>query len=224
MTARSHGARRSLAAAVATALAATSCKPRQEQAKPSPAQVASSLIDDVSPLDSASAVPIRKDQTPWDLDGCRVAPERDRGASFSELTFTGTCAFEHHGPATCHAAGDDYYAVLYRPLEDGNELELYINVEFYTGPGTYDRKVEVLALVRRGTSLYRWSNEQATVTLGYGQGGLSTSDKSAAQAQGGTPTTVQLAPTVLTAQPGTATRGTLTLTGIIGCQLKKAPR
>lgn len=206
-------------------LALSACNSRRQPEKErSPAEVASSLLDDVSPLDSASAMPVVGVQDPWDPAYCEVPPEQERTASFSELEVAGTCRFVHHGAATCQARGDDFYAIVRRRLSDGNQLELYINVEFYTGPGTYDKKVEILALIKRGTSLYRWSNNQASVTLGFGQGGLSTSDKMAEQAQGGTPTTLQLTLTTLTAESGTPTRGALSLNGVIGCSMKRPPR
>jgi hypothetical protein len=206
-------------------LAFSGCDCRRDAGKGKPpAEIASSLLGDLSPLDSASATPIVGRQDPWDPAYCEPQPEKERRASFSELAVTGTCNFEYHDAAVCNARGDDFYAVVRRRLADGNELELYINVEYYTGPGTYDRKVEFLALLRRGTSLYRWSNNQATVTLGTGQGGLSTSDKMAEQAQGGVPTALQLAPTTLNAEPGTPARGAMTLTGSIGCVMKKPPK
>jgi hypothetical protein len=206
-------------------LAFSGCECRRDATKEKPpSEIASSLLPDISPLDSASAMPVVGTQQPWDPAYCEVEPEGERTASFSELAVAGACAFDYHRAAICNAAGDDFYVLLRRRLADGHELELYINVEFYTGPGTYEKKVEIVALLRRGTSLYRWSNNETSVTLGTGLGGLSTSDKMAEQGQGGTPTTVQLVPTTLAAEPGTPARGEITLRGTIGCVLKKPPR
>jgi hypothetical protein len=215
-------AARSGALYIVFAIVSLACKSRPETEK-TPAQVASSLVDDVSPLDTASALPLPAQQEPWDPALCDVAPEPDKGASFSDLTFAGTCPFRHRGPATCRARGDDYYAIIRRKLRDGNEVELYINVEYYTGPGTYEKKAETLVLIRRGQSLYRWSNQQGTLTLGFGEGGMSAASKRATQAQAGTPTLVDLATTDLAAEPGTPTRGTIVVSGTIGCVLKAPP-
>jgi hypothetical protein len=202
------------------AVTVVSCKSRPEPEK-TPAQIASSLVPDVSPLDTASALPLAARQVPWEHGSCNVLPEVDRGASFSHLTFTGECAFEQLGPATCNGHGDDWYAVVQRKLADGNEVELYLNVEYYTGPGVYDRKVELLVLIRRGLSLYRWSNKQASVTLGFAEGGISPARKTTEQTGAGTPTVAQLREAVLEAEPGTATRGRIVLGGTIGCVLQE---
>lgn len=191
--------------ALGLVLALGACKAQAEK-KPTPAEVTSSLLDDVSPLDSASAMPTATGQAAWDPAFCDTAPEKERGASFSELAVTGTCNFQFTGSALCNARGDDYYAILRRKLRDGNELSIYINVEYYTGPGTYDRKVEMLALVRRGQALYRWSNTQATVTVAESAMAL------------------ELTPTILNAEPGTPTTGAITLAGPIGCVMKPLPQ
>jgi hypothetical protein len=216
----------------------SSCKSRAETER-SPAQIASSLlgdhrepvqrdnssrgVEDLSPLDSASALPAAPKQVPWQPAFCEVVPEAEQGASFSDLNVDGTCRFHYVARAECRGKADDYYAILERKLSGGYSLEVYINVEFYTGPGTYDRKVEILALVRRGLSLYRWSNQHASATLGFGEGGLSTSDPDAKQAEASTPTRVELPPIELAAEPGTATSGTITLSGSIGCKHRKRP-
>jgi hypothetical protein len=201
-------------------VACASCKSRAEP-QPSPAQIASSLLGDVSPLDSASALPLAPNQVPWQPAFCEVVPEAEKAGSFSDLTASGTCSFRYVGPAECRGKADDYYAIIERRLVGGYKLELYINVEYYTGPGTYDGKVEILALVRRGLSLYRWSIQHATATLGLGEGGLSTVDKDAKQAQATTPTVVQLPPVELAAEPGTPTSGTITLSGTLGCKMRR---
>lgn len=203
-------------------LALSGCKPRKEPEK-TPAEVASSLLGDVSPLDTASSLPPGVGREPWDPALCDVAPEADKSASFGDLTFTGACPFHHRGPATCRGREDDYYAVIRRKLADGSSVELFLNVEFFTGPGTYEKKAELLVLIRRGQSLYRWSNMQGTATLGYAEGGVSAQGKHTEQASSPTPTLVTLSPTELAAEPGTPTRGVIGVSGTIGCVLKKTP-
>ena len=208
---------------VASILALHGCKSRAEAEKKTAAQAASALVDDISPLDSASAQPFAAQQEPWDPASCEVLPEPDKSASFSDLTFTGTCMFHHRGPATCRARGDDYYIILRRKLADGSDAEVYINVEFYTGPGTYEKKTEILFLVRRGQSLYRWSTTDATMTLGFGEGGISSTSRYAEQAQAGTPTTAQIPKTELVAAPGTKTSGAIQMSGTIKCIILPPP-
>lgn len=207
----------------AVLVSAPACKSKPEPEK-TPAQVASALVDDVSPLDVASAMPAAVAQEPWDPALCDLVPEREKAASFGELDVSGACSFKHQSPAKCNARGDDYYAIIERKLTDGSTVELYLNVEAYTGAGVYEKKGQILVLVRRGQSLYRWSNQESTVTLGFTEGGVSSEEKNVPKAQGATPTSVQIEPTVLPAEPGTATRGSIALRGTIGCTLKKRPR
>ena len=189
-------------------LALVSCKSKSD--KPSPAAVASSLTEDLSPVDSASAIPVAPKQEPWSPKFCEAAPETESGKS--DLTVSGTCAFTQHALATCRARGDDYYVIVRRYMADGYELEIYFNIEFYTGPGTYEKKVEVAALMRRGLSLYRWSNMTATATVS-----LEGDEKQ-------TPTVLKLERTELKPEPGTPTTGTITLDGTIRSLVKPLPK
>lgn len=188
------------------ALALVACKAKSDK----PAPVASSLVEDLSPVDSASALPAPVKQEPWDPKFCEPAPETE--AANSELTVSGTCAFTQKALATCRARGDDYYSIVRRRLADGHELELYFNVEFYAAPGKYDKKVEVIALLRRGLSLYRWSNMEASVTLA-----LEGADKE-------TPTLMSFDRMELKPEPGTTTAGTITIEGKVRCVPKPLPR
>jgi hypothetical protein len=192
--------------------AATACK--------SSATEAPSLLDDPVPLGSGAALPALPLQTPWDPALCPPVPEPQAAAAFSDLTFGGTCAFRHEGRGVCRARGDDFYAIVRRKLADGSSAELFVNVEYYSGAGTYEKKVEILFIIQHGQSLYRWSNMQATMTLGMEGGGLSASDKLAYNAQGPTPLVAILPPTELEAEPGTKTSGKITLSGTIGCAPK----
>jgi hypothetical protein len=193
---------------LAIGLAVVSCKSKSD--KPSPAAVTSSLTEDLSPVDSASAIPLAPKQEPWSPKFCEPAPETEAGNN--DLTVSGTCAFKQHVLASCRARGDDYYSIVRRKMVDGHELEIYLNLEFYTGPGTYEKKVEIIALMRRGLSLYRWSNMSTTATA------LLEGDEKE------TPTVVKLVPTELKPEPGTMTTGTITLEGTIRCVAMPLPR
>lgn len=204
------GLARGLAAValVAVAAAASACKSSAK--KP--------LLDDISPLDSAAALPVLPQPVPWNPALCPPLPEREQTAAFSDLTFAGTCAFHHAGSVACNARGDDFYAIVHRKLEEGATADLYINVEFFSGAGTYAKTTEVLFIIQRGTSLYRWSNMHASMTLGtQGGGGLSASESLAYRGQGALPLVGQLEPMVLEPEPGTNTTGTISLSGTLGC-------
>ena len=193
-------------------LAAPACKSSATETSP--------LLGDPVPLGSGAALPALPLQTPWDPTLCPPVAERQASAAFSDFTFGGTCAFRHEGRAICKARGDDFYAIVRRKLEDGSSAELFINVEYYSGAGTYEKKTEILFIIQHGQSLYRWSNMQATMTLGMEGGGLSASDKLAYNAQGPTPLVAILPPTELEAEPGTKTSGKITLSGTLGCAPK----
>ena len=194
----------------AALLAATACKSSTSDPP---------LLDDPIPLGSG-ALPALPLQTPWDPALCPPLPEPAAAAAFSDFTFGGTCAFRHEGRAVCKARGDDFYAIVRRKLPDGSSAELFINVEYYIGAGTYEKNTEILFIIQHGQSLYRWSNMHATMTLGMEGGGLSASDKNAYNAQGPTPLVAILPVTELEAEPGTKTSGKITVGGTIGC----APR
>jgi hypothetical protein len=206
------------ALSLAIVLLGTSCKGRADVQKQTPAQVTSSLVGDVSPLDSAAAmIPRAGKQEPWDPTYCAVKPEPDEGASLSELTFSGTCAFHHRDPAACRAEGDDYYIILRHQLADGNEAEIFINVEHYAGAKAYEKKAEVLFLIRRNQSLYRWAKRNASVTLSFQEGGLSSADSPTDKVKERTPTVAQMPPTELVNEPGTSTSGKIVLSGTVRC-------
>lgn len=211
-------------ASILAVAAIVACDSKKEREK-TPAEVASALVgNDVSPLDVASATPAMYGE-PWDPALCDVVPEKEKSASLSDLTATGACAFVHHGTAVCSGTGDDYYALIQRRLADGSELAFHLNVEAYTGAGTYEKKSQVLVLVRRGQVLYRWSNDEGTATLGFAEGGgVSSTPHHVPDPQGATPTIVHIDPIELRAEPGTPTRGTIKLEGTIACVLKKPPK
>lgn len=193
---------------VVLGLALIACKSRSD--KPTPAAVTSSLVEDISPVDSASALPVAAKQEPWSSAFCEAAPETEKGNN--ELNVSGTCAFTQHALATCRVRDDDYYIVVRRATVDGHELELYINVEYYSAPGKYEKKVEIIALLRRGLSLYRWSNMEATATLSL-EGGEKV-----------TPNLMTFDRIELKPEPGTSTSGVIALEGKIRCLPKPLPK
>ncbi len=126
-------------------------------------------------------------------------PEPESAPLYSDLTFSGICAFHQIGPLTCHASQDDFYLTAQRTLPGGLPLTLFINVERYQGPGTYRNVAQVHMIIQDGQGLFRWSNFNGTITVAPGE------------------TSATLALVELTAEPGTPATGTESVRGRIGC-------
>jgi hypothetical protein len=86
------------------------------------------------------------------------------GASGSDFTVSGPCTFHQAARVYCRAAGDDFYVLLSRSLPEGRTLDLYVDVEYYAGPGTY-RGAQTLLLIQDGTTIYTWSNFRSEATV-----------------------------------------------------------
>lgn len=100
----------------------------------------------------------------------RGAPIHARGGSSltirGELTATVTSGFD------CHTAKDDHFVRGYFELGDGSQLAVSINVEYYTGPGRYNQRAQVLIRRLRGTTFYAsWYSATATATVKAANGG-----------------------------------------------------
>ena len=134
--------------------------------------------------------------TPLPADAC--PPEPDTGPAGSDADFTGPCAFHQAGRAYCNATADDLYVVVQRSLPAGRTFALYIDVEFYKGPGDY-RDAQSLLIVQEGTTLYTWSNFRTTLTVLPREAG------------------VRLGPTDLAPEAGRAGAGVERLTGTLAC-------
>ncbi|HLH68389.1 MAG TPA: hypothetical protein VKY90_05035 [Candidatus Dormibacteraeota bacterium] len=91
-------------------------------------------------------------------------PPEPSGASGSDFTVDGPCAFHQVGRVYCRTAGDDFYLLLHRSLPEGRTLDLYLDVEYYAGPGTY-RETQVLLLIQDKTTIYTWSNFRSVATV-----------------------------------------------------------
>ena len=103
----------------------------------------------------------------WRLEACPPPPEDMPGDSGKRapLVVTGPCAFEHRGAVSCESTGDDFIIAVTRKAARGARLVVYINVETYHGPGSYDH-AQMFLEVEDGTSIYRWSNDNFTITVG----------------------------------------------------------
>ncbi len=101
--------------------------------------------------------------TPWHLDVCSSDPEPAQGPS--TLRATGPCAFEHRGAMNCESAADDFIVALTRKTASNATLVVFLNVERYHGPGSYE-SAEMFVAVQDGTTLYRWWGDTVTATVG----------------------------------------------------------
>jgi len=99
----------------------------------------------------------------WHPEACPPPPEATTGPS--SLTVTGPCAFEHHGAVSCEANGDDFLVSMTRPAASGALLMIYINVEQYHGPGSYET-AEMYIGVQDKKLIYRWSGDTVAITVG----------------------------------------------------------
>ena len=99
----------------------------------------------------------------WHPEACPPPPEEAPGPS--TLTVTGPCAFEHHGTVSCEANGDDFLITLTRPATGGATLMIYINVEGYHGPDSYEG-AQMFMGVQDRTLIYRWSSDTLSITVG----------------------------------------------------------
>jgi hypothetical protein len=161
------------------------------------------------------ANPTRDAGPPWVSSFCKPLPEPEVPASFSDLTFSGECPVHVSLPVKCLAQGDDFYVAATRPLEGGRSLELFLNVESFSGAGEYERKVEVRVIVKDKATLYQWVHYQASASLGTSERAGATGSFHTSKAA---PVTFLVLPPVsLYAAPGTPTSGFIELEGTMGC-------
>lgn len=99
----------------------------------------------------------------WHPEACPPPPEDAPGPS--TLTVAGPCAFEHHGAVSCEVNGDDFLITMTRPAAGGAKLMIYINVEQYHGPGSYEG-AQMFMGVQDKTLIYRWSSDTVSITVG----------------------------------------------------------
>ncbi len=103
---------------------------------------------------------------PWQPSGCPPPPEASSGRS--NFTASGPCAFEHRTEVACEALEDDFLVTLTRKAAGGGTLMVFINVEFYKGPGDYTGAQIFLGLQDK-KNMYRWSTDTMTATVGKGE-------------------------------------------------------
>jgi hypothetical protein len=68
----------------------------------------------------------------------------------------------------CSTTTDDFYLEATRPAARNATLLVYVNVERYKGPGSYD-KAEMLVGVRDAGYNFRWYSDMVRVTVSEGE-------------------------------------------------------
>jgi hypothetical protein len=126
---------------------------------PAPVQV----VAPPAPPAIANAVAPPSPDLNWHPDFCRLPAEDSLGSS--DFIANGPCQFQHPGVASCAAMRDDFYVALTRKARSGATVVLYLNVEYYKGPGSYDW-AQMLVAVYGGANIYRWSSNNVHVTVG----------------------------------------------------------
>lgn len=121
---------------------------------PAPGQAANPPREAASETTSATA---------WRPPGCPPPPEASSGPS--NFIVSGPCAFEHRTEVACESLEDDFLVTLTRKAAGGSTLMVFINVEFYKGPGEYTGAQAFLGLQDK-TNIYRWSSDTMKATVG----------------------------------------------------------
>ena len=78
---------------------------------------------------------------------------------------SGPCALQQRDPVLCNSLQDDFLVAFTRNMEHDATLVVYMNVEFYHGPGSYNH-VEMFETLQHGENIYRWSNDVGQATVG----------------------------------------------------------
>ena len=102
----------------------------------------------------------------WRPELCPPPPEPSGGPS--TLVATGACAFRQQGTMECTSTEDDFILQMTRPAAREANLLIYVNVDKYHGPGTYDG-AEMLVGVQEGEQNFRWFSDALHVTVGPGE-------------------------------------------------------
>ena len=102
----------------------------------------------------------------WRPELCPPPAEPPGGRS--TLVATGACPFRQEGAMECTSTTDDFILQMTRPAAGEATLLIYVNVEKYHGPDTYDG-AEMLVGVQQGEQNFRWFSDALHVTVGPGE-------------------------------------------------------
>lgn len=129
---------------------------------------------------------------------CPVKPPTE--GTVSDLDLAGPCAFQYLGAARCIHKTDDFYSNVQLPLGNGGSFNLNINLEHFSGSGTYQKKSQIVVQVKEPSGMIDfWTELNGTVTLA------------------GDQSSVTIPPTALPAALGSSVGGVETVRGVLTC-------
>jgi hypothetical protein len=67
----------------------------------------------------------------------------------------------------CRAVADDFHTVILRQGPGEATVSVYLNIEFYKGPGSYDGGQMFLTVQNKG-AYYHWGSDSVTTTVAPG--------------------------------------------------------
>lgn len=140
---------RRISIAVVACLAAFACKP-------DPARSVKIIAPPPAPPAAQAAFP------PWQPEFCALPPEDSTGSS--KFVAEGPCAFHHEGNTLCRGVTDDFHVVMLRKAAGEATVSVYINVEFYHGPGRYTN-AQMFLTYQNGNAYYHWGSDSVRIIV-----------------------------------------------------------
>ena len=104
-------------------------------------------------------------QPPFNPALCVVQPEEQKGST--KFSANGPCSFHNEGDVKCRATVDDFYTMLLRQGPGNATVAIYLNIEAYKGPGTYEGG-QMFLTAQNGDAYYHWSNDSVKTVVGPG--------------------------------------------------------
>jgi len=113
----------------------------------------------------SKAVAVEPTVPEWQWRPNLCPPPSEPSGGPGTLVATGACAFQQHGPVNCTSLEDDFILETSRPSARQSTLIIYLNVEKYHGPGSYDEG-QMLVSVQDAKGLFRWRSDTVVATVG----------------------------------------------------------
>lgn len=130
----------------------------------------------------------------------------------SDLTIEGECRIRLKGPFRCRAVGDDFYIFYKMPLKNGADFFFYVNVEHYKSSGDYADSGETDVHIHLGENFYRWSSAHGSLKIDAKPFNDPNLHRGSVTGSARFTTSLELQ-----ADPGTLSKGKITVHGSVGC-------
>jgi hypothetical protein len=127
------------------------------------------------------------------------SPEDANAPRGSALRVSGACAFTQTARVKCTTQPDDFIFSFSRNTPNGPTIYFQMNIEFYKGPGGYAQNVQMLFEIADNGTIYEWDAQSGAVTVDGGERSGSLHNVS------------------LPADPGSPSRGMITVDGTFAC-------